>query len=127
MKSLPRSIKDQFLTMSHWVIPKTMNKLTVITLDQAHEQKNKFVKSSGGYNGLMDNLYSFKRWVVSGPEPSRLIKQFEGDYLPDDDPGSPQNFKHHVQGLSSQMTFKMKVNSLSNTMRKMGNPFLTAF
>ncbi|KAG7175358.1 hypothetical protein Hamer_G001423 [Homarus americanus] len=58
MKSLPHSIKDQFLNNSH-----TMKKFCAIPIEQTHEQENKVVKSSGGCIGLMDNSHAFKRWM----------------------------------------------------------------
>lgn len=65
--------------------------------------------------------------MLSGPELARLLKQFEGEYLPDDDPELPRNFQNHEQGLSAQVTFQKQVCNLSTTLRKMGNPFLTDF
>ena len=65
--------------------------------------------------------------MLSGPELSRLRKQFESEYFSDNDPDNPQNFLNHEQGLSTQKTFQRQVTSLSSIIRKMGNPFLADF
>ena len=65
--------------------------------------------------------------MLSGPELSRLRKQFESEYFSDNDPDNPQNFLNHKQGLSTQKTFQRQVTSLSSIIRKMGNPFLADF
>ncbi|XP_061894509.1 uncharacterized protein LOC133644183 [Entelurus aequoreus] len=123
MKSLPDSIKDEFEKNSHWVLSKTSNRFSAIPLDQAHEQENKNVKGSGGAVGLTENPTAFRRWMLTGPEMARLIKEFEEEYLQDD----KESFQHHEQGLGTQKTFQRQVNSLSDTIRRMGNPFLDVF
>ena len=77
MKSLPDPIKDEFENHSHWVLSKTMNTFSAIPFDQAHEQENNIVKGSGGAVGLTENPVAFRRWMLSGPEMARLLKQFE--------------------------------------------------
>ncbi|CAB4025281.1 Hypothetical predicted protein [Paramuricea clavata] len=67
------------------------------------------------------------RWLTAGPELARLLSQLEDGYLHDDDPQTPANFERHEQGLAAQKTFQRQVDSLSNTIRKMGNPFLSDF
>ena len=47
-----------------------------ISLDHAHEQNNKLVKGDGGA-GLTENTSQLLRWIVSGPEVARLVKEFE--------------------------------------------------
>ena len=77
MKSLSDPIKDEFENHSHWVLSKTMNTFSAIPFDQAHEQENNIVKGSGGAVGLTENPVAFRRWMLSGPEMARLLKQFE--------------------------------------------------
>lgn len=63
--------------------------------------------------------------MLSGPELSRIVKQFEDDYLrPSED---RDVFLHHESGLSSQKKFTQHVNSLTEVVKKMGNPFLDNF
>ena len=59
MRSLPVSIKKEF-EEQHWVISKTRNKFSSMPIDQAHEQMNKNVKSSGGDVGLTENPSAFR-------------------------------------------------------------------
>ena len=55
--------------------------------------------------------------MLSGPETTRLLHQFEGQYLEDsDERGGRLN---HEMGLSAQKTFKQQVNKLVDVMRKM--------
>lgn len=104
MKSLPNTIKDEFEKHSHWVPSKTYNKLCTIPLDRVREQVNKIVKGSGGAVGLTENPNAFRRWILSGPEIARLLKEFEEEYFPEDDTNDPRNFHHHEQSLSTQKT-----------------------
>ena len=46
-------------------------------IGQGHEQNNKIVKGDGGAIGLTENSTQLLRWMVSGPEMSRIIKDFE--------------------------------------------------
>ena len=62
--------------------------------------------------------------MTAGPELARLLRH---GYLHDDDPENPANLEHHEQGLAAQKTFQRQVDSLSNTTRQMGNPFLDDF
>ena len=65
--------------------------------------------------------------MLSGPELSRLRKQFESEYFSDNYPDNPRNFLNHEQGLLTQRTFQRQVTSLCSIIRKMGNPFLAEF
>ena len=63
--------------------------------------------------------------MLSGPETTRLLHQFEGQYLEhSDEHGGRLN---HEMGLSVQKTFRKQVKNLVDVMRKMGNPFLDDF
>ena len=79
LKSLSDFIKDEFEKLCHWVLSKTGKTFSSIPIDQAHEQKNDYVKGSGGCIGLTNNPTAFRRWMLSGPELARLQKQFEGE------------------------------------------------
>ena len=80
-----------------------------------------------GAVGLTQNPVAFRRWMLSGPETARLLKQFEEEYPPDNDPQIPKNFQHHEQALSTQKSLQRQVTSLSETIRRMGNPFFDDF
>ena len=127
MKSLPDSIMEEFLQQSNWVLSKTAHKFSAIPFDQAREQENKIVKGAGGAVGLTENPTAFRRWMLSGPEMARLLKEFEEEYLGEDDKEDLTNLQHHEQGHSTQKKFQQHVVSLSETMKQMGNPFLDDF
>ena len=77
---------------------------------------------------VLSKTVAFRRWMLSGPEMARLLKQFEEECLPDYDIENPDNFLHHEQGLASQKkTFQRQVDGLCDTIRRMGNPFLDDF
>ena len=104
MESLPASIHKEFEEHGHWVVPKTTNRFSSIPIDQAHEQNNDLVKSSGGAVGLTENPSAFKKWMIAGPEQARLLKEFEQEYISQD--GNKQ--QHHEEGLYTQKIFKSK-------------------
>ena len=115
MKSSPRPIKEQFEIQGNWVI----SKLPI------HSRVRKSQgERLGGCIGLTENPVAFRRWMLSGPELSRLRKQFESEYFSDNDPDNSQNFLNHEQGLSTQKTFQRQVTSLCSIIKKMGNPSL---
>jgi hypothetical protein len=109
--SLPESTKKEFQEHGHWVISKINNR----------NPKRERLRC------LHLTPVAFRRWMLSGPELSRLQTQFEGEYLLDDDPEHSTNLQNHEQALSAQRNFQRQVDSLSNTIRKLGNPILDTF
>ena len=65
--------------------------------------------------------------MLSGPKLTRLINQFEAEYLPVDDPEDPKYFQHHQSGHAAQKSFHKQVCRLFLTINNMGNPFLDDF
>ena len=120
MESLPASIHKEFEEHGHWVVAKTANRFSSIPIDQAHEQNNDLVKSSGGAVGLTENPSAFKKWMIAGPEQARLLKEFEQEYISED--GTKQ--QHHEEGMSTQKIFKEQALALVHTIRGMSNPFV---
>lgn len=64
--------------------------------------------------------------MLSGPEMARMIKEFDDEYISDYDPDNPHNY-HHEAGQASQKTFQQQINSLTDVIRTMGNPFQDDF
>jgi len=60
-----------------FVVHKTNHKFSSISLDQAHEQNNAIVKGTGGAVGLLTDASALRRWLISGPEVSRIVNDFE--------------------------------------------------
>ena len=63
-----------------FVIYKTINKFSLIAIDQCHEQNNALVKGSGGAISLTKNPGVLRRWTVAGPKIVQITKEFEGEY-----------------------------------------------
>ncbi len=120
MESLPASILIEFEENGCWIIQKTSNKFSSIAIDQAHEQNNVIVKGSGGAVGLTENPSAFRKWMISGPQQARLLKEFEDECFPN----STDCGYHHEEGLSSQKAFKEQAVSLAQVINEFGNPFL---
>ena len=122
MESLPAQILKEFEEHGHWVIRKTTNRFSTIPIDQAHEQNNEVVKGSGGAVGLTENPSAFRKWMVSGPEQARLLKEFEKEYCSKEK--DSEHSYHHEEGFSAQRSFKQQVVNLVEVVNDLGNPFL---
>ena len=61
----------------NFVVNKTNRAFSSLPIDQAHKQTNKIVKGDGGAIGLTESSTQLLRWMVSGPEISRIINDFE--------------------------------------------------
>ena len=95
-----------------------------IPFDQAHEQENRIVKSSGGVVGITNNPAALRRLMLSGPELARCVNEFQDEYFNQD--GEHQNI-HHDQAHSIQATFQKQVINLAEAITRMVNPFLDDF
>ena len=76
---------------------------------------------------MTQNPTAFRRWVLSGPELRRLLVEFEDQYINVCVPENPEHFANHEQGISAQKMFQKQMNSVTDVMRQMGNPFLDNF
>ena len=65
------------LKSGKFVVHKTSNKVSAMSVDQCHEQNNAVVKGSGGAVGLTGNPEALRRWMVAGPEIARITTKFE--------------------------------------------------
>ena len=63
-------IKESLLFTRHGVV-------SGLAIDQAHKQANAVVKGDGGANGVTKNPSALRRWMVSGPESSWSVNQYE--------------------------------------------------
>jgi len=59
------------------VVVKTNPAFSSLLIGQAHEQTNKIVKGGRGAIGLTESSTQSLRWIVSGPEMSKINKDFE--------------------------------------------------
>ena len=60
-----------------FTVRKTSKAFSNMAIDQAHEQNNAVVKGDGGAIGLTEDPSALRRWMVAGPELSRLVNEFE--------------------------------------------------
>ena len=100
----------------NFTVRKSENKFSNIAIDQAHEQNNAIVKGDGGAIGLTEDPAALRRWMVAGPEMSRLIGEFNGTI-------QEKKQKHHEENLATQKKFHSRVNRLQCILEEMGNPF----
>ena len=99
----------------HFAVHKTEQMFSAIAIDQAHEQNN--VKGDGGAVGLTEDPSALRSWMVSGPEISRLIEQFEYD-----DPVSVRaDFRHHEETEGHQHSFLANVKQMTRTLDELGS------
>ena len=73
------------------------------------------MKGDGGAVGLTQNPEALQRWMVSGPEMTSLIEEFQASM----EKTAKESDLHHEQTRSTQMTFLSQVKALSNVIEEM--------
>lgn len=119
MVALPNtqpSVYEEFLN-GNFVIQKTERVFSAVSVDQAHEQLNKVIKAEGGAIGLTENDSALRRWMIAGPEVSRMLSDFEHESI------TVVELNHHEQTDAIQSRFIKCVGALLDTMNHFGNPF----
>ena len=56
-----------------------------------------------------ENPVAFRHWTLSGPLLTRLLRQFEEEYLSRADPEYPRNFPNHEQGVATRRHFRSRL------------------
>ena len=92
----------------NFIIYKSEKAFSSIAIDLAHEQSNKVVKGDGGAIGLTEDPSALLRWMVAGPELTRLTFEFESNAAKD----KTLSRKHHKQSPSVQWTLVGEVKAL---------------
>lgn len=103
----------------NFAVRKTESRFSCIAIDQAHEQNNAVVKGDGGAIGLTEDPSALRRWMIAGPEISRLVDEFTAS----SGKVKVKKSKHHEETQSSQKQFFEKVVKLRTVFSEMGNPF----
>ena len=103
----------------HFAVHKTEKMFSAIAIDQAHEQNNKIIKGDGGAIGLTEDPSALRRWMVAGPEISRILEQLEDSYG-----GVRADTQHHEETEANQKHFLEHVRQMTNAMEEQGNPFM---
>ncbi len=78
---------------------------------------NAIVKGQGGAVGLTEDPGALRRWMVAGPELSRIIKGFEGDTL------YKAGLEHHEQKPGFKRSFFKDIVNTVTSFEELGNPF----
>ena len=91
------------------------------SLSDDHIQCNRNVKDHGGTVGIMTNPTSLVRWMVAGPEISRMVKEYE-DLVGIVADGDTQ-YSHHEDTKAFEKRFQNDVRSLVQVIEDEGNPF----
>ena len=102
-----------------FVVHKTTKLFSSIALSHCHEQVNAVVKGEGGAVGLTENPAALRRWMVAGPELSRMLQEFEGG-----NSLTEENVTHHEQKPAVQNAFFKDVLNTVSSHEELGNPFL---
>ena len=105
----------------NFVMHKSSRAFSRIPIDQAHEQNNKCVRGDGGVIGLTENTSELRRWMVAGPDISRLVAEFEAAM--EEYHAKAPDLRHHEQVKNIQSTFEKQVLDLVTVVETRGNPF----
>ena len=106
-------VYEQFLK-GKFSVQKSNRKFSRIAADQM----NANIKEVGGAIGLTENETALQRWLICGPEISRLLDEFESI-----NEGVNHVREHHDFSDSVQSIFQKEVKSLLSALEDVGNPF----
>ena len=73
---------------------KSHSAFSAISDDHLHKQNNKLIKGDGGAVGIFANPTALLKWMVSGPEISRMVYEFEQTVESND---RPNGHSHHPE------------------------------
>ena len=97
-----------------FTVRKTNCVFSNMEIDQAHEQKNKILKTDGGVIGILDNPTALLKWTICGPVISEILKEDEDENLPE---------LHHEDTASFEKDFCKDRDSLIASILEYRNPF----
>lgn len=72
----------------------------------------------GGAVGLTESPAALRRWMVAGPEVSRMVQEFEGSI------STKESHDHHEQKPGIQCAFSKDVTNTIAAFEELGNPFM---
>ena len=116
LESTHQQLAQEFKA-GNFVVHKTNQHSSALALDQAHEQANATIKADGGAIGLTEGPSALRRWMVAGPEVSRLVSLYEIEAQ------TNETSEHTVHREQAQGTFLERVNKFSQSLQDLGNPF----
>ena len=91
-----------------------------MAIDQAHEQENAVIKGEDDAIGVTEDPSALRRWMVAGPEVSRLATEYE---IVSEAKDANEKIRRHEQTARAQRQFYEKIGKLYIIMKEMGNPF----
>ena len=68
---------NEFMSGGKFTEQKTTDAFSSIPLDHAHEQNSELIKNDGWVIRITENPNALLRWMVSGPELVKMVKEFE--------------------------------------------------
>ncbi|KAH3830802.1 hypothetical protein DPMN_104055 [Dreissena polymorpha] len=87
-----------------------------MAIEQAHQQANAIIKEDGGTVGVTEDPSALRRWMVAGPELSRLVSEFEKMF---EDKEVTKSVRHQEQTMKTQSG--MFLTSTGHAKRTEGN------
>ena len=122
MCELPHKHPDVYAEFRNgsFVVHKTKRLFSSIALDHAHEQVNAVVKGEGHAVGLTENPAALRRWMVTGPELTQTVEEFEEVISAIESPS------HHENKPAIQSAFPKDVVNLMSSFEELGSPFKKA-
>ena len=91
-------------------------------IDHAQEQNktNAYIKGEWGAVGLTENPGELPRWMLTGPEITRITGESQDQLTTED----TNETRHHEQQGAVQKTILEQVTALVSCMEEMGNSFI---
>lgn len=96
----------------NFVVHKSCRNFSAMAIDQAHEQANAVIKGDGGAIGVTEDPSALRRWMVAGPEVSRLVSEYEAASEAKD---ATVNTSIHEQTMKTPKEFLYKAVKLTRT------------
>ncbi|KAK0062566.1 hypothetical protein Bpfe_008237 [Biomphalaria pfeifferi] len=92
------------LMQGRFVLQMTSRPFSKMALDQAHEQNNAIIKGEGGAVGLTENPSALRRWMIGGPEVSKVLQDLELSF---EIKHSKESDQHHEHNKDSKKTSRL--------------------
>ena len=115
LKTSSPDVYEQF-QKGNFVLHESSRRYSGIALDQAHEHNNAIIKSEGGAIGITESPSALLRWMTAGPEICQITKDYETNK-------AKNSLNHHEDIPANQRNFFKDMQSLTDCMYEVGNPF----
>ena len=70
-------VYNEFMSGGKFTVQKTTDAFSSIPLDHAYEQNGELIKNAGWVIRITENPNALLRWMVSGAELAKMVKDFE--------------------------------------------------